>query len=434
MVVKSITLSGEVAAVTPTGPGQPRLSLTLLLGALAMLGPFATDTYLPSFPSIARDFGVGDLEVQQTLSVYLCGYALMSLFWGTLSDSLGRRPIVLIALSLFLAGSLGAAWSHGLPMLLGFRGMQGLSAGAGMVVGQAIVRDRLTGAAAQRLIAQIMMVFGLAPALAPIIGGWLQVSFGWRASFFFMALFTLLLLISCAWALPESLPAAHRQPLRVATVMGNYRTAILHPLFMLRCFAIGCVFSGLALYISSAADFVLRILKLPPTSFAWLFLPLIGGLVSGSSMSGRLAHRVSGSRLIAAGFSVMTVAVAANLAYTYWCIPAVPWAVLPVFGYTFGLALCVPSMSLATLDIFPQLRGMAASLQNCLQMSIFAFMSGVVAPALFGSAFKLACGVTVGLVLGAVSWRIAARRAEPSETHQSPAGAATIAAAGDQPE
>jgi MFS transporter, DHA1 family, multidrug resistance protein len=130
------------------------LRLTLLLGGLSMLGPFATDTYFPSFPAISREFGVGALGMQQTLSAYLFAYALMSLFWGTLSDSLGRRPIVLLALGLFCAGSIGCALSGRLPVLLCFRVFQGLSAGAGMVVGQAIVRDRFSGAAAQRVLSK----------------------------------------------------------------------------------------------------------------------------------------------------------------------------------------------------------------------------------------------------------------------------------------
>jgi DHA1 family bicyclomycin/chloramphenicol resistance-like MFS transporter len=387
------------------------LRLTLLLGGLAMLGPFATDTYLPSFPAISQEFGIGALGMQQTLSTYLFAYSLMSLFWGTLSDSLGRRPIVLFALGLFCAGSIGCALSGRLSALLGFRVVQGLSAGAGMVVGQAIVRDRLSGAAAQRLIANIMMVFGLAPALAPIMGGWLQVTFGWRANFAFMASFSVILIGSCAWALPESLPTASRQPLHLSVIMRNYISAIVHPHFLLRCVAMGCAFGGFALYISAAADFVIRILKLPPTAFGWLFLPLIGGLVLGSSVSGRLADRFSGNAMIRVGFGVMAAAASVNLIYTFSFSAAVPWAVLPIMIYTFGLALAVPGMTMMTLGIFPEMRGLAASLQNFLQMLIFAVISGLVAPALFGSAFKLAGGASIGLLFAAIFWSLGTRRA-----------------------
>jgi MFS transporter, DHA1 family, multidrug resistance protein len=385
------------------------LRLTLLLGGLAMLGPFATDTYFPSFPAISREFDVGALGMQQTLSAYLLAYSVMSLFWGTLSDSLGRRPIVLFALGLFCIGSVGCAVSGRLSVLLGFRVLQGLSAGAGMVVGQAVVRDWFSGADAQRLIANIMMVFGLAPALAPILGGWLQVAFGWRASFAFMAIFSVSLIVACIWALPESLAPASRRPLHLPAIMRSYISAIVHPHFLLRCLALGCAFGGFALYISAAPDFVIRILKLPQTAFGWLFLPLIGGLVLGSSMSSRLAYLLSGRAMIRMGFGIMAGAASVNLAYTFVLNPVVPWAVLPLMLYTFGLALAVPSMSMMTLGIFPDMRGLAASLQNFLQMLIFAVISGAVAPALFGSAFKLAAGGSAALLLAAIFWSLGTR-------------------------
>ena len=386
------------------------LRLTLLLGGLAMLGPFATDTYFPSFPAISREFDVGALGMQQTLSAYLFAYSIMSLLWGTLSDSLGRRPIVLFALGLFCIGSIGCAVSGRLSVLLGFRVLQGLSAGAGMVVGQAVVRDWFSGADAQRLIASIMMVFGLAPALAPIMGGWLQVVFGWRASFIFMAIFSVSLIVACMWALPESLAQASRRPLHLPAIMRSYISAIVHPHFLLRCLALGCAFGGFALYIAAAADFVIRILRLPQTAFGWLFLPLIGGLVLGSSVSSRLAYRLSSRAMIRMGFGIMAGAASVNLVYSFFLNPIVPWAVLPIMLYTFGLALAVPSMSMMTLGIFPDMRGLAASLQNFLQMLIFAVISGAVAPALFGSAFKLAAGASAALLLAAIFWSLGTRR------------------------
>jgi len=389
--------------------GGDRRRLTFLLGGLAMLGPFATDTYFPSFPAIERDFSVSAVGMQQTLSAYLFAYSLMSLFWGTLSDSLGRRPVVIFALGVFCAGSLGCALSGRLSMLLGFRVLQGLSAGAGVVVGQAIVRDRFSGADAQRLIANIMLVFGLAPALAPIVGGWLQVTFGWRANFAFMAVFSIVLIAACTWGLPESLALASRRPLHLRAILRRYRSAVVHPHFLLRCGALACAFGGFALYISAAADFVIHILKLPQTAFGWLFIPMIGGLVLGSTVSGRLAHRVRPRTMIRAGFTIMAAATTANLTYTYFSTATVPGAVLPIMAYTFGLAIAVPSMSLMTLGLFPDMRGLAASLQNFLQMLAFAVISGALAPALFGSAFKLAAGAAGGLLLATLFWSLGTR-------------------------
>lgn len=386
----------------------PAWHLTLILAGLAMTGPFATDTYLPSFGVIAGYFGVGALAVQQTLSVYLFAYACMTLLYGTLSDSFGRRPVILGALLLFAGASVGAALAQTFFQLLLFRGLQGLSAGAGMVIGQAIVRDRLQGAAAQRMIAHIMMVFGIAPAIAPVIGGFLQVTLGWRAVFGFMACIAATLLLACARWLPESLPASSRQPFALRPIAGNYAIAIRDPQFVLRSVAIGALFGSFALYVASAANFVMQVLHLPATAFAWLFVPMIGGFVLGSAFSAKLAHRHSGAAMIRRGFVVMAVAAVANLAYTCSFVAAVPWVMLPIFVYTFGLALVLPTMSVTTQGIFPTMRGLAASLQNFVQMTLFALVSAFIAPLLFGSAFKLACGMASGMVISAACWWLAA--------------------------
>jgi DHA1 family bicyclomycin/chloramphenicol resistance-like MFS transporter len=390
--------------------------LTVVLAGLAMIGPFAIDTYLPSFPAIAEHFTVAPALVQQTLSVYLFAFSLMNLFYGTLSDSFGRRPVILFSLVLFTAASIGAALSASFTSLLVFRALQGASAGAGMVIGQAIVRDRFQGADAQRFIANIMMVFGIAPAVAPVIGGLLHVAFGWRSTFAFMTAIGIILLIACCATLRETLPAASRQPFRAAAIAGNYWTALRHPQFLLRAFGAGFAFSGFALYISSAASFVMQVLHLPETAFGWLFIPMVAGMVIGSAASGRLAHRVSLPGMVRRGFLVMAAAAAINLTYTSLFAPAVPWAVLPIMLYAFGMAMAVPAMSVMTQSLFPQMRGLAASLQNFIQMLIFALVSGFVAPLLFDSAFKMAEGVAVGLVLAMACWTLGSKEQVASPT------------------
>jgi DHA1 family bicyclomycin/chloramphenicol resistance-like MFS transporter len=290
-----------------------------------------------------------------------------------------------------------------------FRVLQGLSAGGGRVVGQAIVRDLHGGPAAQRLMSHITMVFGLAPAVAPVIGGYLQATLGWRSVFFFMMSIALILLVACYFLLPESLHKESRVAFHPATLAKNYWIALRHRQFPACALAVAFAFGGMALYVSSAASFVIHILHEPETAFAWLFLPMIGGMVMGSALGGRLAHRVHPTVTLSYGFACMAIAVAANLLYNALFVAAVPWAVLPIFVYTFGVGLAMPNMMLMALDLFPKMRGMASSLVNFVQMLVFSLISGVIAPLLFDSAMKLAIGELVCFVLAGACWWIGMR-------------------------
>src|SRR5471032_1203393 len=265
--------------------------LTLLLAGLSMVGPLAIDTYLPSFPAIALTFDASPMLIQQTLSMFLFCFAFMMLFYGTLSDSFGRRPVILVSLVLYVAASIGAAMAPSIGVLLACRIVQGLAAGAGSVVGRAIVQDRFSGAAAQTILAHIMMVFGLAPAIAPVLGGWLQVSFGWRSIFWFLSGFGVLMFVAVQRALPESLALKDRHPFHLGVIAANYWKVLCHHHFLLLAIAVGMSFAGVALYIGSAAYFVMSILHLPETAFAWMFVPLISGLVVGSALSGKFANK-----------------------------------------------------------------------------------------------------------------------------------------------
>ena len=398
-------------------------TLTIMLAGLAMLGPFATDTFLPSFHAISTHFNVSYLLVQQTLSVYLAAYAFMTLFYGTLSDSFGRRPVILYSMFVFAAGSIGAAFAPSFGWLLFFRGVQGASVGAGRVIGQAIVRDTLTGAAAQKMLANIMMVFGIAPAIAPIIGGWLHVAYGWQSTFVFTFIATVLLLLISWRGLPESLPLAQRQPFHPSTIAANYWQALRHRGFQLRSLAVACAYGGFALYIASAPHFVMELLHLPETAFGWMFVPMVGGLVAGSALNGKLAHTVPMPQLVRRGLLIMAATALCNIGYNHWFVPSIPWAIIPIMTYAFGMSLALPGMTISTLDIFPQMRGLAASLQNFVQMLLFALVSGFVAPLLFDSSIKLALGQMSAVLLASLFWWLASQK----NTARSAGKAATVA-------
>ncbi len=165
----------------------PMWALSVLLATLGMLGPFTIDTYLPAFAGIAADLQATPLQIQQTLSAYLFAFAFMSLFHGALSDSFGRRPVVLTGVAVFTLASVGCALSTDITHLIFFRALQGLATGAGIVVSRAVIRDMFPPADAQRVMSQVTLFFGVAPAIAPIIGGFLFVHAGWHAVFWFLA-------------------------------------------------------------------------------------------------------------------------------------------------------------------------------------------------------------------------------------------------------
>jgi DHA1 family bicyclomycin/chloramphenicol resistance-like MFS transporter len=394
--------------------------LTVILACLGMVGALAIDTYLPSIPAIGREFNVGPLAVQQTLSIFLFCFAFMMLFYGTLSDSFGRRPVIMIALVFYTLASLGAVFAPSFGWLLVCRALQGLSAGAGSVIGAAIVQDRFSGPQAQKMMSHIMMVFGLAPAIAPVMGGWLHITFGWRSTFVFLAAFGGLMLLLTWRALPESLPVEKRHAFHPGAIAANYLKVLRNPRFLLLSLTVGMAFGGLSLYIGSAANFVMEILHLPETAFGWMFIPLISGMVLGSAWGGKFAAKVEPKRMKWIGFAIMALGSGIGVVYNMLFVAQVPWAVLPLMVFTFGLAVAMPAVQLSAFALFPDNRGLSSSMLAFIQMISFAIVSGVVAPLLFGSALKLACGMLGGLVLSFVCWRLSAMERFTAVEHALP--------------
>ena len=378
-------------------------AIALLLASLAALGPFSIDTYLPSFHDIGQTLGATPIEVQQTLSVYLLAFAVMTLWHGALADRFGRRRVVLVALALFGAASAGCAFATSIEQLWLWRGLQGMTAGAGMVVTRAIVRDLFDGAPAQRLIAQITMMFALAPAIAPVIGGWLQTWFGWRSVFAFLVLSTATLWIACWKLLPETLPPEKRQSLHPAYLGRAYWNVLTSPPFLLACGALSLNFAGFFVYVLSAPVFLMNHLGVPATSFLWLFGPAMGGLMVGSGLAGRLAGRRAPGATVKLGYTVMAAAVLINVAVNLVIPAGLPWSVAPLFLYTLGMSLAMPNLTLFALDPFPDNRGMAASCQTFVQSGFNSLVAALVAPAVWGSTLSLALAMTGFLVLGTLS-------------------------------
>jgi len=379
--------------------------LAPLLAALAMFGPFSIDTMFPAFPAIAKDLGASALAMQQTLSVYIIAYALTALLHGPLSDAFGRRRVILAGVGVFVFASIGCAMAGSIGELLVFRAIQGMSAGVGFIVGRAIIRDCYVGADAQRLMATVSMIFGVAPAIAPIIGGWVIAFARWPMIFWLLALFAVVLWLACFVWLPETHPPENRTGLSPGTMLTNYLRILTDRGFIPLVLAGTLGFNALFVYISSAPAFVIDVLGLNEQQFAWLFIPAIGGLMFGSLLSGRLAGRISAQATVRLGYTIMLGSAVLNLGVALWLSePAVPWSVLPIGLHAIGIGIVMPTLTLKLLDRFPLYRGSVSSLQTFVSLVGSALLAGVVSPLISDSAVKLAATAAAITAVGLLAW------------------------------
>lgn len=394
--------------------------IALLVAGLSMFGPFAIDAVFPAFPRIGSQFALDKLALQQVISVYLLAYALMSLVHGALSDALGRKRVIVGGLLVFIAASVGCALAPDMPTLLFFRALQGVSAGVGYIIGRAVIRDLYAGDEAQRLMSQVSMIFSIAPAIAPIIGGWLLGWGNWPLIFWFLVAFSALLLAATLRWLPETHPPQARLALKPLSLARDYVLIARNGRFLrLAGAGAGALgFGGLFLYIASAPAVIIDLLGLGERDFAWLFVPTIAGMSLGAWVSGRSAGRISGERAIAAGFAVMAVSVLWNVGYNLSTdTPQVPWAMLGLSLHAFGSALIFPVLTLRILDMYPRQRGSASSMQAFSVLVTNTIVAGVLSPLLSHHGLHLALGAAGFITAAGLLWALELRTIARSGKH-----------------
>lgn len=400
-------------------PAPHRAPLSLLLGLLSTVGAFTIDAYFPSMRAIAQEFHLSAWQVQQTLTVYMFTYAFAALFHGSLSDALGRRRPILISLGIYTLASIGCAAAPNFATLLAFRAVQGLVAGGGQIIGRAIVRDSFHGPEAQRLMSLITMIFGLGPAAAPIIGGWVHALLGWRAVFGTMALLGFTLLIYTAQRLSETHPPERRTPLRVDRLLKHNIAVLRHPEFLLLALASGLAFIALHVYVGAAPAIVLDHWNLDETKFAALNLPIIGGYTIGAVASGRLAGRLQPQRQARFGFRLLFIVSALMLLLqSSLASPPIYLQQLLLGAIGFGLQLMYPIVTLRVLDLFPDARGAAASMQSFFSLFIATITMGLIAPLLAPSMRRIAVVSLMAASAAGLMWWLAQRyRAAHAQRH-----------------
>ncbi len=374
------------------------LLLSVVLASLAALAPFAIDTYLPAFTALETDLAAQPVALQQSLTFYLLPYAIMTLWHGAISDSIGRITTIKWGLGIFVLASIGCALAKDVQTLWFFRALQGLSGGAGNVVARAMVRDLFEGPQAQRVMATVQMLFGIAPAVAPIIGGFL-LGIHWQAIFIFLALYAALALFAAVKYLPETMPPEKRMPLSAKQVVKDYRILFSDTEYFRLVFSISANFAGFFLYVLASPVFLVKHLGLTEQQFGYMFIPTVCGMMLGSYFAKRAAGIYSRQQVVQWAYAWMSITVLGNIVACYFLANSV-WLILPIALFNVGMALAMPVLSIAALDRHPKIRGTAASGQAFCQMLLSSLSAGLIAPLLWGSPLGLALGMAAYSIIG----------------------------------
>jgi len=380
-------------------------TLSLVLAALAALAPFAIDTYLPAFPGLELALLASPLELQQSLTFYLLPYALMTLWHGAISDSIGRITTIKWSLGLFVLASIGCAFANNIETLWFFRVLQGLSGGAGNVVARAMVRDLFEGPQAQRVMATVQMLFGIAPAVAPIIGG-LLLGIHWQAIFVFLALYAAISLWAAVRYLPETMPIAKRLPLSAKKVLSSYRLIFSDKEFNLVVLASAANFAAFFIYVLASPVFLVKQLGLSDQQFGYMFIPTVCGMVLGSYLAKRAAGVYTSQQVLKVAYAWMATMVMLNLTVCINLAVSPFFNILPVALFNVGMALAMPILSLAALDRHAKIRGTAASGQAFVQMLLSTVSAGLIVPLVWDAPLGLAMAMAAYLLFSGLVLRL----------------------------
>ena len=377
--------------------------LTIFATLLSMIAPFSINTYLPSFPDIEAEFGISRAILTQSLAVYLLAFAISTLVWGPVADRFGRRLVILSSMAVYTVASIGCALADSADMLLFLRVVQGLTASGGVVAARAMIRDANSAEDARRAMSQVVLYFALAPAIAPLLGGWLHDQFGWRSVFWFLSGFGAVLGVM-GLVVSETLGRTHRRSIHPSAVIRTYMDSLLHKSFPALIFSWALAFAGLFLFIAGAPTIIYDFLHLGSKDFAWLFLPIVIGTMLGGAISSRLAHRWPAHKTISVGMGSMMLAAVINIAVASFNDPGIIGIITPLLLYVTGFAFMIPALTILALDCLPNHRGTAASMQGFVQVMAGAGVASFVVPLLSARLLDFVLGQAVFILLAVALW------------------------------
>jgi DHA1 family bicyclomycin/chloramphenicol resistance-like MFS transporter len=364
----------------PPPSGTAYYALAAVLGSLTAIGPLAIDMYLPALPAIARDLAAAPASVQASLAAYFIGIAIGQAFYGPMSDRVGRRPALFFGLSLFTLSSVGCALAPNVGSLIGFRFLQALGGCAPIVVPRAVVRDYFDQRGSVRMLSMLMLVMGLGPILAPLIGGQLLVRFGWRAVFWVLAAYAVALLIVVALSLRESLHPDGRQRQSFGAVLTVYGRLLRDRTYLAHVLSGAFIFSGLLAYISGSPFVFIELFHVPPERFGLYFGTNAIGIITASQVNRWLAGRFEASGVLRVVLPIATTAGLVMALDAWTGFGGFAGLLVPLFCFITCHGFVLPNTTALAMAPHGRVAGSASALLGTVQ-----FVLGAVAGSLVGA-------------------------------------------------
>lgn len=385
----------------------PTTAIAVLITTLVALGPLSTDFYLPALPSITAALGTDVASTQLTLSVFLVGFGVGQLAYGPLSDRFGRRPVLMVGLVVYVLASIACTVAPDIATLIAARFLQALGACAGPVLGRAIVRDIYGPQESARVLSYMSAAMALAPLVGPVFGGSLTVWFGWRATFVFLTLFSLVQAVLVWRMLDETNLHRDRDAIRPGRILSNFRSLLRDRLFRGVLMCNSCSYAGLFAFISGSPFVFINLFGFSPQAMGLAFGVMVSGFIAGTAASGRLSRRLGAARLLSTGAILAAIA---GIAMLIVLLPGAhhPVSIMaPMWFFSCSIGLVMPNATAIGLAPYPRMAGAAASLMGSLQMGLAALVGVVVGHSLNASAAPMAIGVAaagLGCLASYVWW------------------------------
>lgn len=396
--------SNSTDAPAHAGRSHRTLVVGALLTALVALGQISTSIYIPSMPSIVRDLATTPEKVNLTLTGFLAGFAACQLLFGPLSDRCGRRPTLIAGLGLYLCASLLCVFASSIQALIVGRVLQGMAACAGPVLGRAIVRDVYGPEGTAKAMAMIGAALAVSPAIAPIVGGYLQVWFGWRAAFVFLTMTGIVVLAATVWLLEESNPRAADGHVDGPGLFTASMRLLTDRRYVGNTLAVAFIFAGLMAFAAGGPFVFIDLLGLSPQHYGMLAVFTVTGYLTGTLLAGRLAGRLALDRLTLLGLAVAAVGGFAMLLAAGVTEPSVVAVVAPMALFAAGLGIVLPTGIAAAMAPFPTIAGSASALLGFIQMLVAAGASAAVGLLPHNSAVPMAAVIAGGAALALLAF------------------------------